>query len=211
MNTKSMITHNSLVIARLSTLPLLVALLASFAVQLREPKDDVVRLDSIVVPIPEMFNRGNLYVFMDSMAVRESNNTPTIVNRYGYMGKYQFGPRTLWALGRQFRVAKDEFLGNVALQDSAMMEYLKDNREIIGDLVIQYNGRWYNGIYITESGLLAGAHLVGPHGLRAYFDPSYRIRRNGRVIRPRTRDGNGIKVEEYISQFSGFNLAALTQ
>ena len=208
MSTKSTITHNSLVIA-LSALAIL--LLASFAPNSVRLTDDVVRLDSIVVSAPSMLDRGNLYVFMDSMAMRESNNTPTVVNRYGYMGKYQFGPKTLWALGGRFQVTKDEFLGNVALQDSAMMEYLKDNRMTIRDLVIQYNGRWYNGIYITESGLLAGAHLVGPHGLRVYFDPSYRIRRNGREVRPRTFDGNGVGVKEYINQFSGFNLAALAQ
>ncbi len=196
-------------ISRLLIAPLLVLLLSSFAVQPAENVDTVVRLDTVVVTAPKMSDRGNLYVFMDSMAMRESNNTPTVVNRYGYMGKYQFGPKTLWDLGRDFQVTRDEFLGNVALQDSAMVEYLKDNRQIIGDLVIQYNGRWYNGIYITESGLLAGAHLVGPHGLRAYFDPSYRIRRNGRSVRPRTFDGNGVQVAQYIDQFSGFNLGAL--
>lgn len=206
MSTKSTITRR----LSIAFLPALVILLfSSFAVKPMELEDDVVRLDSIVVSVPHMLDRGNLYVFMDSMAMRESNNTPQAVNRYGYMGKYQFGPKTLWALGRRFQVTKDEFLGNVALQDSAMVEYLKDNRSTIRDLVIQYNGRWYNGIYITESGLLAGAHLVGPHGLRAFFDPSYRIRRNGREVRPRTFDGNGIDVQEYISQFSGFNLAAL--
>lgn len=208
MSTKNTITHNLFVIAFSA---LAVLLLTSFVPNAGASKDNVVRLDSIVVPVSSMLDRGNLYVFMDSMAMRESNNTPTVVNRYGYMGKYQFGPKTLWALGRRFQVTKDEFLGNVALQDSAMMEYLKDNRQTIRDLVIQYNGRWYNGIYITESGLLAGAHLVGPHGLRAYFDSSYRIRRNGREVRPRTFDGNGIEVGEYINQFSGFNLAALTQ
>ena len=196
--------------ALIITIPALaILLLSSFAVKPAELKDDVVRLDSIVISVSGMLDRGNLYVFMDSMAMRESNNTPTVVNRYGYLGKYQFGPKTLWDLGRRFQVTKDEFLGNVALQDNAMKQYLKDNRTTIRDLVIQYDGRWYNGIYITESGLLAGAHLVGPHGLRAYFDPSYRIRRNGREIRPRTFDGNGIGVREYISQFSGFNLAAL--
>ncbi len=169
----------------------------------------VIYLDSIVAEPPTMLNRGNLFVFMSAMAMRESNNTPNVVNRYGYMGKYQFSPKTLWALGRSFKVSKDEFLGNVALQDSAMVEYLRDNRNAIADLVIQYDGKWYNGIFITESGLLAGSHLVGPHGLRAYFDSSYTVNRNGRYVYPRTSDGNGTTVEEYINQFSGYSLTAL--
>ena len=120
------ITTHKLLITILPALAVL--LLASFAPAPMEV-DGVVRLDSIIVSDPQMLDRGNLYVFMDSMAMRESNNTPHAVNRYGYMGKYQFGPKTLWSLGGRFQVTKDEFLGNVALQDSAMKEYLKDNRQ----------------------------------------------------------------------------------
>jgi hypothetical protein len=157
-------------------------------------------------PVPQ---KGDLYVFLNAMAERESNNNPHVVNRFGYMGKYQFGGKTLWGLGRRFKVTRAEFLGDVELQDRAMMMYLKDNRARLREIIVEYDGNWYNGIYITESGILAGAHLIGPYGVMAYFNPDYRIVRNGRTVRPRLKDGNGTSVEEYLETFSGYVLDGL--
>lgn len=189
-------------------IPMILFLMTSFIYNdgsILDELNTVTSLDSIVVERPPD-DRGDLYVFMGVMAERESNNTPTVVNRYGYLGKYQFSPRTLWALGRRFRVTEDQFLGAESLQDSAMVEYLKDNRTTIEDIIVRFDGKWYQGIYITESGLLAGAHLVGPHGLRAWLDPTYEITRNGRSYRPRYIDGNGTHVGDYINMFSRYAL-----
>lgn len=205
MSTKR--TNTNQILTQLLMIPTIMFLLTSFFYedQTVEEANAVITLDSIVVK-RQPDDRGNLYVFMGVMAERESNNTPTVVNRYGYLGKYQFSPRTLWALGRRFRVSRDQFLGTESLQDSAMVEYLKDNREVIEDLIVRFDGRWYRGLYITESGLLAGAHLVGPHGLRAWLDPTYEITRNGKSYRPRYIDGNGTHVGDYISMFSKYAL-----
>lgn len=189
------------------SIPFLLFTLSSFFYQDTTPEEvnTITILDSVIIIKPPE-DRGDLYVFMGVMAERESNNTPTVVNRYGYLGKYQFSPKTLWALGRRFKVTRDEFLGTEALQDSAMVVYLQDNRLTIQDLIVRFDGKWYRGIYITESGLLAGAHLVGPSGLRAWLDPTFTITKNGRKIRPRTYDGNGTRVQEYIAMFSGYDL-----
>lgn len=189
------------------SIPFLLFTLSSFFYQDTTPEEvnTITVLDSVIITRPPDL-AGDLYVFMGVMAERESNNTPTVVNRYGYLGKYQFSPKTLWALGRRFKVSRDEFLGTEALQDSAMVVYLQDNRLTIQDLIVRFDGKWYRGIYITESGLLAGAHLVGPSGLRAWLDPTFTITRNGRTIRPRTYDGNGTRVQEYIAMFSGYDL-----
>jgi hypothetical protein len=189
------------------SIPFLLFVLSSFFYLDTTPEEvnTITVLDSVIVTRPPTV-RGDLYVFMGVMAERESNNTPTVVNRYGYLGKYQFSPKTLWALGRRFKVTEEEFLGTEALQDSAMVVYLQDNRLTIQDLIVRFDGKWYRGIYITESGLLAGAHLVGPSGLRAWLDPTFTITRNGREIRPRTYDGNGTRVQEYIAMFSGYDL-----
>lgn len=205
MSTNSTSTNQT--VAELLLIPVVVFLLTSFFYVDKTPEEvkEVTVLESIEVIRPPN-DRGDLYVFMGAMAERESNNTPTVVNRYGYLGKYQFSPKTLWALGRQFRVTRDQFLGTEALQDSAMVEYLKDNRTTIQDLIVRFDGRWYRGLYITESGLLAGAHLVGPHGLRAFLDPTYDITRNGVRYRPRIIDGNGVHVGVYIEQFSRYAL-----
>lgn len=188
-------------------IPFLLFTLSSFFYRDTTPEEvnTITVLDSVIVT-RSLEDRGDLYVFMGVMAERESNNTPTIVNRYGYLGKYQFSPKTLWALGRRFKVTREEFLGTEALQDSAMVVYLQDNRLTIQDLIVRFDGKWYQGIYITESGLLAGAHLVGPSGLRAWLDPTFTITRRGRQIRPRTHDGNGTRVQEYIAMFSGYDL-----
>jgi len=159
----------------------------------------VVTLDSIVVP-PPVTDKGDLNAFMRIMAFRESDNTPTVVNWLGYMGKYQFGPRTLWALGDEFQVTKAHFLSTEDLQDRAMMQYMRDNRMTVRDLIDRFDGKWFQGIYITESGLLAGAHLVGSHGLRAWLEG----RSGTRII-----DAKGTQVRDYVRAFSKYNLAGL--
>ena len=147
-----------------------------------------------------------LKMYLYDIAERESRNNPTVVNRFGFMGKYQFSPRTLWGLGQQFKVTKEQFLGDETLQDSAMVAYLRRNYEILSDIIDEYDGRTYKGIQLTASGILAGAHLIGPYGVRYYFDRSFRVKRKGRWVRPALKDGNGTKVEDYFEQFSGYDL-----
>ena len=202
--------NSTRLVARVVLIPTVLFILAGF-VDSRKPKqDELMYAEPIIVtqPIPPE-PQGDLYVFLGAVAKRESNNTLHVVNRIGMLGKYQFSPKTLWSLGAQFKVTRAEFLGNSSLQDSAMTQYLRDNRTILRDIIVAYDSKWYGGIYITESGLLAGAHLVGPHGLRKYFEPDYTVRRNGRDIHPRTKDGNGTRVAEYIEEFSGYDLHAL--
>jgi len=184
--------------------------LAVIVVLTNEPKvEELMYAEPIVVTQVAPASHGDLYVFLHAVAQRESNNKAYVVNRIGMLGKYQFSPKTLWQLGARFKVSREEFLDRGELQDSAMVQYLKDNRKILRDIIVEYEGKWYDGFYITESGLLAGAHLVGPHGLRAYFDADYTVKRGDRSIRPRTVDGNGTTVAEYIEKFSGYDLEAL--
>jgi hypothetical protein len=161
--------------------------------------------EAIVVSAPEGYPRG-LSDYLNDIAERESNNTPTAVNRFGYLGKYQFSPRTLWGLGDEFKVTKDEFLRNEILQDSAMVAYLRHNHTILDDIIEKFEYRMFNGIYVTRSGILAGAHLIGPYGIKAYFDPSFKLRRGDRWIRPRIEDGNGTHVSEYVEKFSQYDI-----
>ena len=61
--------------------------------------------------------------FLDAIGYRESSNRYDVVNKYGYMGKYQFGKSTLKGLG--FKVTKEEFLNNPELQEQAMIALFK--------------------------------------------------------------------------------------
>jgi hypothetical protein len=206
MNTDDISLYSS---ARIVSFPILVLLFALVldmgSFETREPATVIVG-ESISVNEPGPPVKGDLYVYLENIARRESSGRARVVNRYGYLGKYQFSPKTLWSLGREFKVTRDEFLGNVALQDRAMVEYLRDNREMLEEIIVRYDGQWYNGIYVTESGILAGAHLVGPQGLMAFFDTDYTICSRTRCRRPRTVDGNGTHVGEYVEKFSGYTL-----
>ena len=67
----------------------------------------------------EKYHQKELENFLDAIGFRESSNDYTVTNKWGYMGKYQFGRSTLKGLG--FKVTKKEFLSNPQLQEEAMM------------------------------------------------------------------------------------------
>jgi hypothetical protein len=134
--------------------------------------------------------------FLQHIGQRESNNTPTVVNQYGMMGKYQFSPTTL----RYFvgdTVTWQQFLRNSELQDTVMVQYMRDNNFRLRDLISEHEGTTFKGIKVTRAGILAAAHLAGPQGVRQYFNTSDL---DGR------RDGNGTSVRDYMVLFSGYNL-----
>jgi hypothetical protein len=132
-------------------------------------------------------------VYLERIGHRESNGVYTVVNDYGYMGKYQFSPNTL--RGLDIRVSKTHFLNNPQLQDSAMVALLIHNRKLLRNYIDKYDGIELNGNLITESGILAAAHLVGPHRTKLLL-------REGID----THDGLGTAASEYLTKFSGYTL-----
>lgn len=135
----------------------------------------------------------NLNSFLDDLGYRESSNRYDVVNQYGYMGKYQFGKSTLKGLG--YNISKREFLNSPEIQEEAIVKLLKANKKVLKRQIKKYDGKLVNGILVTESGLLAAAHLVGPGSVKKWV-------RNGRMF----EDGNGIKLTEYIQTFNGYQL-----
>ena len=191
-------------INKLKTMVIILGIISSLSLTRSAGESlDLPVLSTIVV---ESMTDDRLETYLYEMARRESNNNAAVVNRLGFMGKYQFSPRTLWGLGVQFQVTQKEFLDNEELQDSAMVAYLRHNYNILRAVIEEYDGRTYNGIRMTTSGILAGAHLIGPYGIRYYFDRTYRIKRGNRWVIPRIQDSNGTHVEEYIERFSGYDL-----
>ena len=61
--------------------------------------------------------------------MRESSNRYDVVNGWGYMGKYQFGKRTLKNLG--YDISKKEFLNSPHIQEMAMLDLLSHNKKIL--------------------------------------------------------------------------------
>jgi hypothetical protein len=154
---------------------------------------------------------------MRALAVRESNGNYGVVNSLGYLGAYQFGEPALvdlgfyagdptpdvndWTGGWTGKVgvhSRDDFLASVAAQDQAMREWLDLlwRYATHSDLRLDvYVGRSVNGIPITQSGVLAGAHLVGIFGVAAF------LRSNGAED---TLDPFGVPVSEYVRTFAAY-------
>lgn len=133
------------------------------------------------------------YLFLNDIGHQESGNNYSIVNRYGYMGRYQFGKSTLKTL--KIRVSRSQFLKDTILQEQAMLALLKHNKRRLQKLIDKYEGKTVHGIVVTESGLLAAAHLGGQGSVKKWF-------RSGRV----RKDGNGVKITTYMKKFGGYTL-----
>ncbi len=131
--------------------------------------------------------------FLFAIGHQESGNRYFIVNRYGYMGKYQFGKSTLRTL--KIKVTKEAFLKSPGLQEYAMKQNLLYNKKRLQKYIDRFEGQKVHGILITESGLLAAAHLGGAGSVKKWF-------RNGKV----KKDGNGVKITTYMERFSGYKL-----
>ena len=141
----------------------------------------------------KQYHQEELENFLDAVGFRESSNDYTVTNKWGYMGKYQFGRSTLKGLG--FKVTKEEFLNNPQLQEEAMMALLLHNKEKLQKYIDVFDGQTINGMYISESGILAAAHLGGQGSVKRYF-------KNGKVF----KDGFGTKITSYMAQFSGYDI-----
>ena len=132
--------------------------------------------------------------FLEDIGFRESSNNYHAVNQFGYLGKYQFGRRTLDGLGYK-DVTNREFLESHSLQEEAMYALLNHNRKILRRQINKYVGTTVAGIYITESGLLAAAHLAGPGNVRKFLRKGYEF-----------KDGHGTKMTSYMVKFSNYKL-----
>ena len=133
-------------------------------------------------------------IFLKAIARRESSNDYTIVNKWGYMGKYQFGRSTLDALGYS-HITNEEFLSTPFIQEEAMMKLLQSNKYILRREIRRYSGTAVNGVYITESGLLAAAHLAGPGNVKMFLKDNINV-----------RDGFGTSLVNYLDYFSNYKI-----
>ena len=133
--------------------------------------------------------------FAQKMAYKESRGMLHLVNPYGYMGKYQFGKSALRTVGiYDFQ----DFLRNAAWQDKAFQALIARNKWELRKEISKYSGRIINGVEITESGLVAAAHLGGAGSVKKY------LRSNGRNG---FKDGFGTSLSSYIRKFSGYDIS----
>lgn len=131
--------------------------------------------------------------FLNKMGHYESTNDYSKVNRLGYMGKYQFHKETLSAIG--IETTKKNFLSSPTLQEEAMTRLLTENKKTLKRFIRKYEGKVLHGVYVTESGILAAAHLGGAGNVINWF-------RHGEDF----QDANGTSITKYMKAFSGYNL-----
>ena len=162
---------------------------------------------------------GTYLQFLQSLANAESANQPGIVNKYGYVGLFQMGELALqdagyyrgdgtrgvndwrggWT-GRDGINSLADFQASPQAQVNAVTRYHQVIENYISaNGLRKYVGTTINGVLITESGLVAGAHLVGMGNMKDW------LRSGGRVV---PLDGNKVPVTSYASRFAGYGVNA---
>jgi hypothetical protein len=145
--------------------------------------------------------------FYNALALRESGGDPKVVNKFGFMGLYQMGrpaltdvgyidPSTGNWTGKDGISSQDDFLNNTPVQNDAVRRYYVKLWSYIPSDVRSSVGTQVGGVDITDSGLLAGAHLLGQGGVTRF------IRSKGQDD---PVDGLGTKCSDYIKQFGGYD------
>ena len=139
----------------------------------------------------------NFIAFKQALAFKESQGKYTIVNSLGYLGKYQFGKTTL----QRFKIYDTEaFLNNPELQEKTFVALCKVNKWILRKDIKKFVNEKINGIEITESGILAAAHLAGAGNVKKY------LRSGGSIS---FTDAYGATVRDYMKRFAGYNVSSL--
>jgi hypothetical protein len=146
-----------------------------------------------------LFLDNSFTAFKEALAFKESQGKYSAVNTLGYLGKYQFGITTL----ERFNI-KDSasFLTNPELQEKAFAALCSVNKWILRKDIQRKVGKTINGIEITESGILAAAHLSGAGNVKKY------LRSNGNY---NLSDAYGSTIEHYMQKFAGYNLTEITK
>lgn len=153
-------------------------------------------LSPFIAPVTPKFYLflGKSYVgFKEALGFKESRGNYHIVNDYGYMGKYQFSGATLRMMG--FKNI-DDFLYDTRQQEAAFFAYTSLNKWVLRNDIKRCVGKTIGGVKITESGILAAAHLAGAGNVKKFLRSSGA---NG------FEDANGASIRYYLRMFSGYD------
>ena len=168
-----------------------------------EPKEvEAIEIEDIK---PSLAQRKDLKTFLKDIAMRESSGKWDTINTRGYIGLYQFGDIALKDVGLDDKISTEKFKENPnifppEMQTKAMIELLKNNKHYTRR-VYDRIGKTFNGVEVTESGILAASHLVGAKSVRKYLKSGGKINE---------KDGNGVSVKDYMEKFAGYDLTELS-
>ena len=166
-------------------------------------KQEQIYISELSIPIVEVEveedesdSRKDILRFLEAIALFESNNRYDVVNSYGFLGRYQFSPRTIKHLG--YDILNEDFLRNNRLQDEIMLAYMRENYISLRPYIDEYNNTNYKGMYITTSSILAGAHFAGATGMKRFL--------LNKLDSIGTVDANGMTLRKYMTKFSDYNV-----
>jgi hypothetical protein len=177
-------------------------------------------------------NKG-LNELLEALFASEGGGDYQVENKYGYIGKYQFGEDALvdtgyykaddsknrdnnkfkydwigqWT-GKNGAQSKVVFLSNPEIQDQAAKDWVKLLCKRLHLYKLdQYVGKTIAGIDITESGIIAAAHLKG-FGNTKHPGVIAFLKSNGKTD---ATDANGTPISKYMRRFAGYTLGCCAQ
>ena len=151
--------------------------------------------DLIIGDTPNVYPElGKGYIgFKEALAFKESRGDYNTINQFGYLGKYQFNRNTLKLVG-VYDI--EEFMNNPELQEKAFTAYTSRNKWVLRRDIKRSVGKVINGVKVTESGILAAAHLSGPGSVKRFL-------RSGGTSG--FSDAFGTTIEYYMTKFGGYD------
>ncbi|MDA9242184.1 peptidoglycan-binding protein LysM [Flavobacteriaceae bacterium] len=148
------------------------------------------------VEIPNYVFLINDYTgFKELLGFKESSGRYNRVNKFGFMGKYQFNLNTL----KMYKIKDSSyFVNNAKLQERVFLINVQRNKWILRKDIKWFVGTVINGTKISESGIIAAAHLAGPGNVKKY------LRSGGKDDK---KDAFGTSISKYIKYFKNFDLS----
>ena len=133
--------------------------------------------------------------FKESLAFKESGGRYSVINKFGYLGKYQFNLNTL----KMYKITDiNKFISSPFLQEKIFLINVNRNKWILRKDINWFVGTFINGIKVTESGIIAAAHLSGAGNVKKY------LRANGDFNK---KDAFGTSISAYMSYFVNYDLS----
>lgn len=162
--------------------------------------------------------------YNDALGMREGGGGYGAINKYGYMGKYQFGKGALTDLGyidkrtgqwtgKNGVNSQQDFINNHAAQDAANTDFAKLNWQRLNANPIKYDangkpvyakdmvGQTIGGQTISESGLMGAAHLGGAASVTDW------LKSGGKNV---AMDANGVPITNYMTTMGGKDVSNIT-
>lgn len=145
-------------------------------------------------PVPP-FIGTSFMGFREALGFKESGGDYFTTNTLGYLGKYQFGIGTLQLMG-VYNATR--FLESPQLQEKVFETNLARNKWILRRDIPRFVGKRIRGVEVTESGILAAAHLAGAGNVKKYL----RSWGEWDVV-----DAYGTSISHYLKKFRGYDIS----